>query len=135
MSKNSTAQKIEQPTTTLRVLTPAIAEVVKEQPKAPEVTAETKPEPKPLTLAEIKRKNEVLSRLMERHEILSEKRRRVENFRLSHDRDTATVLVTDANGEEFQSNSPKTIGRLIEFWMNEFNEALSELEKEIRVTA
>lgn len=93
---------------------------------------EVKPQP---TLAEIKRKNEVLSRLMERHEILSEKRRRVENFRLSHDRDTATVLVTDANGEEFQSNSPKTIGRLIEFWMNEFNEALSELEKEIRETA
>lgn len=135
MSKNSTAQKIEQPTQTMKVLTPAIAEVVKEQPKAPEATAETKPEPKPLTLAEIKRKNEVLSRLMERHEILSEKRRRVENFRLSHDRDTATVLVTDANGEEFQSNSPKTIGRLIEFWMNEFNEALSELEKEIRETA
>lgn len=131
MSKNSTAQKIEQVTPTMKVLMPAKAE----EAKATETTAEPKAEPKPLTLAEIKRKNEVLSRLMERHENLSEKRKRVENFKLSHDRDTANVLVTDANGEEFQSNSPKTIGKLIEFWMKEFNEALGELEKEIRETA
>lgn len=158
MSKNSTAQKIEQVTPTMKVLMPAKAEEEKETVNVMEVIQkvndeynsgkrilpsererrEAKPKeqvkPQP-TLAEIKRKNEVLSRLMERHENLSEKRKRVENFKLSHDRDTANVLVTDANGEEFQSNSPKTIGKLIEFWMKEFNEALGELEKEIRETA
>lgn len=73
MSKNATAQKIEQtaPSAQMKVLTPAKLEVKKEV-----VTPEVKEEPKPLTLAEIKRKNEVLSRLVERHEILSEKRKR-----------------------------------------------------------
>ena len=45
----------------------------------------------------------------------------MENFKISHDTDTASVTVSDATGEVFESNSPKTIGKLIEFWTEEFN--------------
>lgn len=129
MSTKSVAQKVEQGAsapkmqvvknekTTLKTETPKI-----EEHKAP-------------TIEEIKRKNEVLRRLTERYDSLQDKRRRVENFHISHDRDTATVTVEDASGEVFESNSPKTIGKLIDFWKEEFNAALTELEKEIRETA
>lgn len=124
MSKNSTAQNIEQKQTTGD--TPTMTILV------PEKKGEEKKEIGLPTIEEIKRRNDVLTRLVVRHENLTEKRRMVENFQVSHDRDTASVLVTDANGEHFQSNSPKTIGKLIEFWKAEFNEAISELEQEIR---
>ena len=88
-----------------------------------------------LTIEEIKRKNEVLRRLTAKYDALQEKRERVENFEISHDQDTASVTVSDATGEVFESNSPKTIGKLVEFWKEEFSTALIELEKEIRQNA
>lgn len=88
-----------------------------------------------LTIEEIKRKNEVLRRLTAKYDALQGKRERVENFEISHDQDTASVTVSDATGEVFESNSPKTIGKLIEFWKDEFNTAISEIEKEIRMNA
>ncbi len=137
MSNVATAQKIEQPKTELKVVskTDETKKGVKPTAKAPKATAEPQAQPKILTLEEIKRKNEVLSRLMERHESVSRKLKSVENFQISHDRDTATVLVTDASGESFESNSPKTIKQLIDFWKKEFNEALTALEEEIRANA
>ena len=111
----------------------ANSETLNEEP-----TAETvKPieEKKQLTIDEIKRKNEVLRRLTSKYDDVSLKLWRIENFKISADRETATVQVTDASGEEFQSNSPKTIGKLIEFWTDEFKNALAELEKEIRENA
>lgn len=93
---------------------------------------QVKPQP---TIEEIKRKNEILRRLTAKYDVLQEKRQRVENFEISHDQDTASVTVSDATGEVFESNSPKTIGKLIEFWKEEFNSALLELEKEIRLNA
>lgn len=128
MSKNSSAQSFEQKNATtgdapktMTVLMPA-----KNEEQKPTLTAPT--------IEEIKRRNDVLTRLVVRHENLTEKRRMVENFQISHDRDTASVLVSDANGEHFQSNSPKTISKLIEFWKAEFNEAIAELEREILET-
>ena len=93
-------------------------------------------EPKPVqSIEEIKRKSEVLNRLSVKWDSLNEKRRRVENFSISHDVDTASVKVKDAQGEVFESNSPKTIGKLIEFWKVEFAQAIAEVEKEMREIA
>ena len=91
-----------------------------------------KPQP---TIEDIKRKNEVLKRLTDKYDRLQDKLRRVENFKLSSDRETATIVVTDSNGEEFRSNSQKTLVQLIAFWHDEFKQAIAEVEKEIRENA
>lgn len=89
----------------------------------------------PPTIEELKRKAELLTRFAQKHSELIEKRKQVENFKISHDSDTATVMVHDAKGEVFNSNSPKTIGRLIEFWFEEFTEAIQNIEKQMREIA
>ena len=99
---------------------------------APAPIAEAKPV---LSIEDIKRKSEVLSRLSVKWDSLAEKRRRVENFAISHDGDTASAIIRDAQGEVFESNSPKTIGQLIEFWKAEFSEAITNVEKEMREIA
>ena len=112
----------------------AAREAEEERQAAP--TPEPIAEPKPVqSIEEIKRKSEVLSRLSVKWDSLNEKRRRVEDFAISHDGDTASVRVRDAQGELFESNSPKTIGKLIEFWKEEFAEAINSVEKEMREIA
>lgn len=110
-----------------------IAEEVKTEIIAP-VQAAT--EAKPVqSIEDIKRKSEVLNRLTVKWDTLTEKRRKVENFAISHDGDTASTIVRDAHGEVFESNSPKTINKLIEFWKAEFSEAITEVEQEMREIA
>ena len=141
MTTNSAAQKVqevEKPTmTVVKPQTEKKAEVKNLQKKAEdaESTPVVQEKPKPLTIEEIKRKSEVLSRLAAKYDLLQEKRRRVENFKISHDHDSASVQVSDAHGEVFESNSPKTIGKLLEFWFAEFSEAIQETENQMREIA
>ena len=133
MKTTSTAQKMEQKNEIpmLTVVTHE-KEVKTEIPAEPTKTEAVKPQ---LTIEDIKRKNEVLKRLTDKYDRLQDKLRRVENFKLSSDRETATILVTDSNGEEFISNSQKTLVQLIAFWHDEFKQAIAEVEKEIRENA
>ena len=133
MKTTTTAQKMEQQNEihVLTVVTPE-KEVKTEIPAEPTKTEAVKP---PLTIEDIKRKNEVLKRLTDKYDRLQDKLRRVENFKLSSDRETATIVVTDSNGEEFMSNSQKTLVQLIAFWHDEFKQAIAEVEKEIRENA
>jgi hypothetical protein len=110
----------------------AARRAAEEAATAPTPIAEAKPV---LSIEDIKRKSEVLSRLSVKWDSLAEKRRRVENFAISHDGDTASAIIRDAQGEVFESNSPKTIGQLIEFWKAEFSEAIANVEKEMREIA
>ena len=110
----------------------AARRAAEEAATAPAPIAEVKPV---LSIEDIKRKSEVLSRLSVKWDSLAEKRRRVENFAISHDGDTASAIIRDAQGEVFESNSPKTIGQLIEFWKAEFSEAIANVEKEMREIA
>ena len=147
MKTTSTAQKMEQKNEIpmLTVVTPekeVKTEAPAEEAPAEEIKAEATAEPakveevKPiLTIEEIKRKNEVLRRLMSKYEDISLKLFRIENFKISSDRDTSNVFLTDANGESFQSSSPKTVQKVIQFWTDEFKTALSEVEREIRENA
>lgn len=121
---------------------PITEEVKPQEVKAEEVKTEiiapvqAAPEAKLVqSIEDIKRKSEVLNRLTVKWDTLTEKRRKVENFAISHDGDTASTIVRDAHGEVFESNSPKTIGKLIEFWKAEFSEAIIEVEKEMREIA
>ena len=133
MKTTSTAQKMEQ-----KNEIPMLTVVTPEKEVKTEISAElTKTEAvkPPLTIEDIKRKNEVLKRLTDKYDRLQDKQRRVENFKLSSDRETATIVVTDSNGEEFMSNSQKTLVQLIAFWHDEFKQAIAEVEKEIRENA
>ena len=133
MKTTSTAQKMEQKNEIpmLTVVTPE-KEVKTEITAEPAKTEAVKPQ---LTIEEIKRKNEILRRLTQRYDEVSLKLFKIENFKISSDRDTSSVFLTDANGESFQSNSPKTVQKVIQFWTDEFKNALSEIEKEIRENA
>ena len=150
MKTTSTAQKMEQKNEIpmLTVVTPekevkteVPAEEVKNEanpgkaPEAPAEPAKVEEAKKQLTIEEIKRKNEVLRRLTQRYDEISLKLFKIENFKISSDRDTSSVFLTDANGENFQSNSPKTVQKVIQFWTDEFKNALEEIEKEIRENA
>ena len=109
----------------------ATAPIIEPTP-APATIIEAKPIQ---SIEDIKRKSEVLNRLTVKWDTLTEKRRKVENFAISHDGDTSAAIVRDAHGEVFESNSPKTIGKLIEFWKAEFSEAIANVEKEMREIA
>lgn len=139
MNKNSAAQKVQE------AAAPKMTVVKPQEEKKAEVINKTKAEDvsfspvvqeiKPLTIEEIKRKSEVLSRLAVKYDQLQEKRKKVENFKLSHDKDSTLVRVFDSGGEVFESSSPKTIGRLLDFWFEEFSEGLQETEKQMREIA
>ena len=141
MSKNATAQVLPVQTEEKPVMEVVYPEKNKQktdlQEKAEDVQAlpTAKEVLKPLTIDELKRKVELLTRYAQKHGELTEKRKQVENFIISHDKETATVMVHDAQGEVFQSNSPKTIGKLIEFWLEEFTTAISETESKMREIA
>jgi hypothetical protein len=139
MNKNSAAQKVQE------AEAPKMTVVKPQEEKKAEVINKTKAEDvsfspvvqeiKPLTIEEIKRKSEVLTRLAAKYDQLQEKRKKVENFKLSHDKDSTLVRVFDSGGEVFESSSPKTIGRLLDFWFEEFSEGLQETEKQMREIA
>lgn len=140
MSKTATAQAMpaQEETPKMTVVKPQEekkAEVINKE-KAEDVSfTPVIQEIKPLTIEEIKRKSEVLSRLSAKYDQLQEKRKRVENFKISHDKDSTIVSVSDSHGEIFESTSPKTIGRLLDFWFEEFSEGLKETERQMREIA
>jgi hypothetical protein len=56
----------------------------------------------------------------------------LERFAIVHDQNNAKITVLDAQGEEFMSSSPKSIKKLIEFWSEEFRDAIAENETQIK---
>lgn len=84
------------------------------------------------TLQELKDRATIVYLLQEKHTKLIEKRSSLDRFAIKHENDNAEITVTDASGEEFHSSSPKTIAKLIEFWKEEFNEAITEVENNLK---
>jgi hypothetical protein len=87
---------------------------------------------KSLPIEDLKNRAIALALLNQKHDGLTEKRKRLERFAIVHEHENAQIRVTDANGEEFVSNSPKSIARLIDFWKEEFREAIEESETQIK---
>lgn len=136
MNSTTAAQPVEKATMT--VVKPL------EEKKADVKTTKSKGEPakktpvaekKPLSIEDIKRKTEILIRLAEKYDDLQEKQKRMENFAISHDKDTAEIVLHDAKGQVFKSNSPKAIQKFIEFCKDEFSEVIRETEKQMRTIA
>lgn len=88
-----------------------------------------------ISLEELKRKGEMLTNLSKRHEEVSEKFKRLENFSVLHDNSTAEILMKDANGETFKSHSPEAISKYIEICKEEFKCKLADIESQMREIA
>lgn len=84
------------------------------------------------SLEELKRRAEIVFLLREKHTKLTEKRAMLDKFTISHEKENATATVADAHGLEFTSSSPKTIAKLLEFWKEEFDDAISKIEEELK---
>jgi hypothetical protein len=106
-------------------------EVKEKEVKAKEVKPKEVVKKEP-TLQELKNRATIIHLLDEKHTKLTAKRSSLDTFRIKHESENAQIVVTDANGEEFKSSSPKTIGKLIGFWKEEFDEAITEIEIEIK---
>lgn len=91
-----------------------------------------KTEVKNLPIDELKNRAIALNLLTQKNDELHAKRKRLERFAIIHDQNNAAVTVVDANGEKFVSTSPKSIKKLIEFWQEEFKEAIAENEAGIQ---
>lgn len=87
---------------------------------------------KETTLQDLKDRAAVVFLLQEKHTKLVEKRASLDRFEISHDKDNAKITVEDATGEEFESSSPKSIRKLIEFWKEEFDEVIMEIENRLK---
>ena len=94
---------------------------------------ESIPEKKEPTLQELKNRATLIHLLDEKHTKLTAKRSSLDRFIIKHESENAQIVVTDANGEEFKSSSPRTIGKVLEFWKQEFDEAITEIENEIKI--
>ncbi|MDR2683992.1 MAG: hypothetical protein LBB53_01260 [Prevotellaceae bacterium] len=112
------------------------AEMAKETLAETQKTALTEQlqKPKTPTLQELKDKSISLFHLQAKHSELTNKRRELDEFAITGDRDNAKVVITDVKGKTFQSSSPKTVGKIIEFWKDEFNAAIAETEEQIKKT-
>jgi hypothetical protein len=110
------------------------------KPVSPEVQTTmtvVKPETavaKTLSIEDLKDKAVTLHLLKCKHDELNAKRKRLEKFAISHDTENAQIRVVDAQGEDFRSSSPKSIARLIDFWKDEFAEAITDIETQMMNT-
>ncbi len=111
------------------VLTPIVE--IKEV-KEPIATVEPVAEVKPLTFEEIRDKGKTLFSLGCKYDEVKAKADELKTFKISHNKDIAKIVVSDANGKSFTSGNPKAIAKFIEFCSEQMNLNLSELETEMR---
>jgi len=132
-------ETVEEQTTTATV--EEVAEVIQtiETPaeEVPTVTAETiKPvEIIPLTFEELRDKAKTGYILSEKWEEVKRKSDDLNSFKLTHNRDVAKIVLSDADGKTFSSSNPKAIEKFIEFCNEQFSTALAGLENDLRANS
>lgn len=85
-----------------------------------------------ITITSIMEKAEKLHLLTMKHEELTGKRKSLDLFEISHDKDNAQLQLADAKGLSFESCNPKCIKKVIDIWKEEFSSAIDETEKQMR---
>lgn len=89
----------------------------------------TKPIP---SISDLMEKAEKLYLLKEKYDDLMKKRKSLDAFEISHDRENAKMEIVDANGLEFQSGNPRCIAQVIDIWKKDYADAISSTEQKIR---
>lgn len=116
-------------------------------PTAPEVKPEVKQETKPETKPEAKEnlpvtmcmsidvlmdKADRTYLLRQKYQEIREKRKQLEAFTISHDKNNAQLTLVDAKGLTIATSNPVSIGKLLNDWMDDLNTHLKKTEDEIR---
>lgn len=125
------------------LLLPSVPEEKKEvkQPAKEVVTVlnekkEAKPvavvAPKRLSIDELTDKADRVFLLRQKYQDVREKRKQLESFTISHDKNNAQLTLVDAKGLSISTSNPVAIGKLLADWMLDLNNHLAKTESEIR---
>ncbi len=105
----------------------------------PEVKQETKQETKqnsPVTMCMsidvLMDKADRTYLLRQKYQEIREKRKQLEAFTISHDKNNAQLTLVDAKGLTIATSNPVSIGKLLTDWMDDLNTHLKKTEDEIR---
>lgn len=136
MSNAARAQEAQEVVkTTMTVVIPQEEKKAESKKTKSTSRAQVIEEKKIFTIEEIKAKAEILSRLSAKYDDLQRKREKMINFTVSHEEETAEIIIKDAKGESFKSHSPRAISKFIDFCKAEFNESIRELEEHMQEIA
>ena len=89
----------------------------------------------PLTFEELRDKAKTGYILSEKWEEVKRKSDDLNSFKLTHNRDVAKIVLSDADGKTFSSSNPKAIEKFIEFCNEQFSTALAGLENDLRANS
>ena len=70
--------------------------------------------------------------LRQKYQEIRDKRKQLEAFTISHDKNNAQLTLVDAKGLTISTSNPVSIGKLLADWMNDLNEHLEKTEDEMR---
>lgn len=148
LTGNGVSNKQEEAAAPLLLLpmAPVAKEVVKSEPKQEakptaiekqfskeEVRQQEAPTaPKRLSIDELTDKADRIYLLRQKFQTVREKRKQLEGFAISHEKDNAQLTLVDANGLTITTSNPVAIGKLLADWMKDLNENLERVESEIR---
>ena len=89
----------------------------------------------PLTFEELRDKAKTGYILSEKWEEVKRKSDDLNSFKLTHNREVAKIVLSDADGKTFSSSNPKAIEKFIEFCNEQFSTALAGLENDLRANS
>lgn len=87
---------------------------------------------KRLSIDELTDKAERVYLLRQKYQEVREKRKQLESFTISHDKNNAQLTLVDAKGLSISTSNPVAIGKLLSDWMLDLNNHLAKTEEEIR---
>ena len=87
---------------------------------------------KRLSIDELTDKAERVYLLRQKYQEVREKRKQLESFTISHDKNNAQLTLVDAKGLSISTSNPVAIGKLVSDWMLDLNNHLAKTEEEIR---
>ena len=87
---------------------------------------------KRLSIDELTDKAERVYLLRQKYQEVREKRKQLESFTISHDKNNAQLTLVDAKGLSISTSNPVAIGKLLSDWMLDLDNHLAKTEEEIR---
>ena len=108
----------------------AVAEVVKEEVKAPAPEPVIKPVPV-LTLEQKLEKIDELNRIIAKYQRLQEARKNLNTFKIGSDGLNLTIVIKDASGQEFKTSHNIVVETVLSSVRQILNERISDVEKDI----
>lgn len=94
--------------------------------------AASAPVSKRLSIDELTDKADRVYLLRQKYQEVREKRKQLESFTISHDKNNAQLTLVDAKGLSISTSNPVAIGKLLADWMLDINNHLSKTEADIR---